>query len=96
MVCTLLDRRDNFVIDEEDRTLELETITQALRTCGYPEWALNKVKYNIRRKDDLKEEKVKGEKRNRSMVVIPYVQGIHEKVSRVFKKRRVSMAVRPH
>ena len=46
---------------------------------------------NIRRKVELKEEKngtkVKGEERSRSMVLVPYVQGLNENVSRVFKKR---------
>ena len=51
---------------------------------------------NIRKKEELKEEtkekKVKGEERNRGMVVVPSVQGLTDKVSRVFKKRRVRVA----
>ena len=54
---------------------------------------------NIRRKEELKEKK-KGKKlkseMNRGMTVVPYVQALTEKVIRVFKKRRVSIAVRPH
>ena len=38
---------------------------------------------------------MKGEERNRGMVVVPYIQGLSENV-RMFKKSRVSVAVRPH
>ena len=95
VVCTLLDLSDNQVTEKEDRKLDVETVKQALRTCDYPEWALNKMLDNIRRKEELKEEK-KGVERNRGMVVVPYIQSLTEKVSKVFKKKRVSVAVRLH
>ena len=78
--------RDSLLTEEEDRKLEVATVKQVLRTCSYLEWLLNKVQDNIRRKEELKEER-KGKKvkkeRNRGMVVVPYVQGLTEKVSKV-------------
>ena len=93
VLCILLDRCDSLVT-EEDRKVEVEALKQALRTYSYPERSLNKVQDNIKRKY-MKEEKngKKGkEERNRGMVVVPYVEGLTAKVSRVFKKRRWSVA----
>ena len=53
---------------------------------------------DIRKKEELKEEKkgkkLKADERNRSTVVVPYVQSLIEKVGTVFKKRRVRLPVR--
>ena len=47
-------------------------------------------------KEEKKGKKLKGEERNRGIEVIPYSHGLAGKVSRVFKKRKVSIAVRSH
>ena len=48
VVRTLLDRKDNIVTEEEDRQEEDNNIKQALNQCGYPQWAIEKVKCNNR------------------------------------------------
>jgi len=77
--------------------LEEENIRGALSRCGYPDWTVEKVKkdratpktkHNSKQKCDA--EKTKG------MVVVPYVQGLTERVSRVFKKHGFSTAMKPH
>ena len=99
MVDTQLDLYGSLVTEVEDRRVEVETVKQTLRTCGYLEWSLTKVQDNIIRKEDLtkEEDRKRGreEEWNRGMVV-SYVQSLAEKVSRVFKKKRVSTADRPH
>ena len=43
VIKTLLDRF-NIVSVPEDREKEVEHITKALETCGYPSWTIKKVK----------------------------------------------------
>ena len=52
-------------------------MNEALRECGYPEWALH------REKQQRKEDK----EQCRGKVIIPYVKKLSEKVARVLKKR---------
>ena len=44
VIRTLFDRMNSVVTEEDDRLIEEERVRAALRTCGYPEWAMNKVK----------------------------------------------------
>ena len=47
VIRTLLERSDSIVTEEEDRKQEEEHIRTALHTCGYPDWAIKKVKRNM-------------------------------------------------
>ena len=47
----------------------------------------NKKKHNSRRKT---------EEKNKGMAVLPYVSGVSEKLPRIFKKRKISSAMKPH
>ncbi|XP_072048298.1 uncharacterized protein [Amphiura filiformis] len=91
VVRTLLDRSESLVTEETDRQKEETNIREALSGCGYPDWSIKKVKQNratpktkttSKNKDDS--EKSKG------MVVVPYVEGLTERISRVFKKHGFS------
>ena len=55
------------------------------------------MKNDMKRKEEEKT-KGRGEKENkiRGMVVIPYVKGLSEAMSRVFHKHGVTTAMRPH
>ena len=55
---------------------EVEHLREALRVCGYPSWALNsKKKKNNNKIND---------RNYRSQVVIPYVEGVSERVHREY------------
>ena len=64
---------------------------------GYPEWAIKKVKKDRSRpkpnhatsKNPTKTEKSKG------FVVIPHVEGLSERVAKVFRKHDISTAMTP-
>ena len=43
VIKTLLDRCNNIVTDPEDRRKEVY-ITKALQECGYPKWAIRKIR----------------------------------------------------
>ena len=61
-------------------------IKKALNQCGYPDWAINKVKNQMEDKTKSKKKtKDSDNNKSRGMVVIPYVQGVSERLQRVFK-----------
>ena len=55
---------------------------------------------NISRREELEEVKKQKrkqvEEKNKVRVVVPYVQGITERVTRSLKKRKISVAATPH
>ena len=63
-----MNRCETITSEEGDKKEEVEHLREALRVCGYPSWALNKVT------DSSKKKRKKTNDRNyRSQVVIPYV-----------------------
>ena len=97
VVRTLLDRCHSIVTDEQDRLTEEETIQTALGKCGYPSWTKTKVKKqrviptvkNKRKKDNNTEKKI-------GQVVLPYVKGTSERISRMLNNHRIGTSYRPH
>ena len=88
---TLLNRCEEIVTEEIDREKERDTIKIALKTCGYPEWTLNRVEQSMREKESNKKKdnsRKEQEEKNKGMVVLPYVSGVSEKLARIFKKGR--------
>ena len=97
VIRSLLDRKESIVTEEEDKKTEEKVICDALKLCGYPSWALDKAK-----KDKDKQQKKKDSKqtttdnKSKGLVVVPYVEGLSEKASRVFKKHGFATAMKPH
>ena len=50
-------------------------------------------KESNKKKDNSRKEK---EEKNKGMVVLPYMSGVSEKLARIFKKRKISSAMKPH
>ena len=98
VIRTLMDRMENVVTEEEDKKDEEEKIRNALSECGYPRWALDKVKQQMQtKKSQPKQRKQKkdNETPTKGMVIIPYVEGLAERAQRVFKKYNIATAMRP-
>ncbi|XP_072021762.1 uncharacterized protein [Amphiura filiformis] len=96
VVRTLLDRKDTIVTETEDRKNEESHIKQALARCGYPEWSINKVKADKEHPKPKKKPPKDSKERSKGLVVVPYVEGLSERVSRVFKKHGFSTSMKPH
>ena len=76
---------------------EEEHIRTALHTCGYPDWAIKKVKEQINRKKTIRKDKSKKDKaqeKSRGVVTVPYVHSFTEKIQRIFTKHRVATVVK--
>ncbi len=96
VIRTLMDRMDSVITEEKDKKDEEVKIRQAMKECGYPKWSIDKVKQQmVAPKPKTKPKKKDNETPSRGMVVIPYVEGLSEKVQRVFKKYNINTAMRP-
>ena len=99
VVRTLIDRAESIITDPEDKAVEYEHISKALVNCGYPKRVIRGV---IRRRNTPKETSTTSKRPkdvnygNRTMVTVPYVQGLSEKVQRIFKRHGVQCALKPN
>ncbi|XP_072043200.1 uncharacterized protein [Amphiura filiformis] len=82
VIRTLMDRMENIVTEEEDKKEEENKIRTALTECGYHKWSLDRVKQPKVR------QKKKEDTPSKGMVVIPHVEGLSEKLQRIFRKLR--------
>ena len=96
VIRTLMDRKENVVTEQTDKQEEERKIRSALRDCGYPKWALDRVKQQMEDKQKRPKTSKKSDGApSRGMVVIPYVEGVAEKIKRAFVKHNVATAMRP-
>ena len=96
VVRTLYDR-SSVITDQHDREEEENHISQALKACNYPSWAINKGKREVQRSNNKEEKKKKGSRpENLGIVTLPYIRGITERIQRAMQKHRICTPVRPH
>ena len=66
-----------------------QAVKTALKNCGYPEWSLkNKPNRAQNENDNTTDER-------KCVVVLPYAQGVSEKLSRIYKKHNISLVSKP-
>ena len=72
----------NIVTEDADKEDEETKIRNALTDCGYPKWALDRVKQQIRDKPKQAKKTKKSDDTtpSRGMVVLPFVEWLTEKV----------------
>ena len=96
VIRTLLDRSNDIVTEEEDKKAEEKHIVEALEKCGYPRWTFKKVKSQMKDKKEKKtDRRNKSKDKSKGLVILPYVQGLTEGVSRVLRKHQIASAIRP-
>jgi len=94
VIKTLMDRKDKVITDPQDKQQEEEKIKEALKLCGYPDWAFKKSNNKPKSKENSK--KSPSDKKSRKMVVLPYKEGLSQRVQRSFNKFEVATAFIPH
>ena len=95
VIRTLLDRKEAIVTEEADKEEE-DKIKNALSQCGYLKWAVEKVKNQAKEKSKNKgRKKENNQEKSNGMVVIPYIQGVSERLQRVYKKYNIQTAMKP-
>ena len=99
VVRTLLDRKNKIVTDEADKLAEENHVKSVLRTCKYPDWAIERVEKQLSDKQQgLTKPKSKNNTngQTRGMTVLPYVSGVTERVRRVMKNHGIETPARLH
>ena len=91
VIRTLMDRKDKVVTEDEDKKQEEIKIKEALKLCGYPEWAFKQSQSKTKTQS-----KEQSESKSRGMVVLPYKEGLSQRVRRIFKKHGMNTAFKPH
>ena len=92
VIKTLRHRCETITSEPEDCRKEKAHLNSALEKCGYPKWILKEEKQDQQKKKGKKKEK----ENMKGQVVLPYVQGVTEKLTRILKKHKISTAVKPH
>ena len=85
IISTLRHRVETIVTTEEDRKEEEEGIKNALKECGYPQWALDR---KAKDRDNEKEQ-------YRGKVVMPYTKSLSEKIAKVLRKFNIQTIHKP-
>ena len=94
VVITPTNRCETITTEEEDKKEEIKHLRGALRVSGCPSSALRKIPDNAQEK---KKTNCRTKNKDyRGQVVIPYVEGVQERVHRVMKKYGAATATRPH
>ncbi|KAG8439768.1 hypothetical protein GDO86_005801 [Hymenochirus boettgeri] len=94
VIRTLQHRAKNIPTSTEAKAKEMKHLRGALKTCRYPDWAFVK---RSRRKEKNTYTNSEGEKQDRRKnMVIPYVAGVSEKLSRISKKHRIPVCFKPN
>ena len=96
VIGTLLDRCRTIVSEKDDHQEEIQHVQTALTACCYPKWSMDLVAKQQKTKDMKQVKQIKkGSQKCGIQVVIPYVKGLSEAVSRIFTKFGVSVASKP-
>ena len=96
---SLLDRKDSIVTEEMHRKEEEDHIKRALRNNGYKDWAIQKLIKQQNEKDKKrkppKKKTSEPKPANRKIIVLPYMQGTTERLTKRFRSHSLSTAVKP-
>ena len=96
VIRTLLDRCNNIVTDDLDRVSEVLHIEKALERCGYPKWSFDVVKWSMASKQISQSKRKDKNTQGKRQVLLPYIEKVTEKVSRILGKHGVNTVVKPH
>ncbi|KAI8498197.1 hypothetical protein Bbelb_241410 [Branchiostoma belcheri] len=95
VIKTLFHRADNIVTSDQAKTDEQRHLRGALAKCGYQNWTFNKA---LKPSDQSKKtQKYKPlTNKNKANITIPYVQGVSEKLRRIFQNFNIATNFKPH
>ena len=91
VVRTLYHRASYIPSSQEARKKEEKHLRQALGSCGYRQWSIQKALHPRKRNPETTD----STETRKSGVCIPYVKGLSEKVQRVFHKYKIPVYHKP-
>ncbi|KAI8496645.1 hypothetical protein Bbelb_253000 [Branchiostoma belcheri] len=95
VIKTLFHRADNIITSDQAKKDEHRHLRGALAKCGYQNWTFNKA---LKPSDQSKKtQKCKpSTNKNKVNITIPYVQGVSEKLRRIFQNFNIATNFKPH
>ncbi|CAH1261457.1 SLC29A2 [Branchiostoma lanceolatum] len=94
VIKTLFHRADNIITSDTAKTDEHRHLRGALGKCGYQRWTFNKaLKPSDKSKKTPKCTPLTN--RNKANITIPYVQGVSEKLRRIFQNFNIATNFKP-
>ncbi|KAI8485712.1 hypothetical protein Bbelb_365460 [Branchiostoma belcheri] len=95
VIKTLFHRANNIITSDQAKTDEHRHLRGALAKCGYQNWTFNKA---LKPSDQSKKtQKCKPlTNKNKANITIPYVQGVSEKLRRIFQNFNIATNFKPH
>ncbi|KAI8517801.1 hypothetical protein Bbelb_038180 [Branchiostoma belcheri] len=95
VIKTLFLRADNIITSDQAKTDEHRHLRGAVAKCGYQNWTFNKA---LKPSDQSKKtQKCKPlSNKNKVNITIPYVQGVSEKLRRIFQNFNIATNFKPH
>ncbi|XP_066267497.1 uncharacterized protein [Branchiostoma lanceolatum] len=87
VVKTLLHRADTIITDPHDRETEKQQIQQALKDCGYPKWAIDKVPSKSPQQNNRN---LGTRERDKERITLPYIKTVSEPLRRIFASHGIS------
>ncbi|KAI8517802.1 hypothetical protein Bbelb_038190 [Branchiostoma belcheri] len=95
VIKTLFHRADNIITSDQAKTDEHRHLRGALAKCGYQNWTFNKaLKPSEQSKKTQKCKPLTN--KNKVNITIPYVQGVSEKLRRIFQNFNIATNFKPH
>ena len=97
VIRTLLHRVDSIITDEDDKEKERKQVSEALMRCGYPAWAIERVKRDMTtpKEQTTNTDSDTKQTRSRGTVVVPYIKDLSETLARVLKGYGVQVCIKP-
>ncbi|CAH1266878.1 TRPC5 [Branchiostoma lanceolatum] len=94
VIKTLFHRADNIITSDTAKTDEHRHLRGALSKCGYQRWTFNKA---LKPSDQSKKTPkcTPLTNRNKANITIPYVQGVSEKLRRIFQNFNIATNFKP-
>ena len=90
MVRTLFHRVDLLVTQDQDKKRELEHVKQALKANDYKTWT-----FNIPSTKKQRDPNTEKDRKNNISVAIPYIRGLSEKLTHIFREHGVNTYHKP-
>ncbi|XP_013411770.1 uncharacterized protein LOC106174656 [Lingula anatina] len=92
---SLFHRCETVISDTEDKQTERKKIEKDLLACGYPKWALKQGEKRGKNRHDKEKDAMGLIEGAKQSIVLPYCQGLSEKLSRVYKKYNIKLHHKP-
>ena len=93
VIRTLFYRADTIISENKDIEEEKKHIKVALDKCGYPGWSFHKAKKT--KEDTQKPSQPRQGNRRPARVTVPYVEGLSDKLKKLFKSHNISASLKP-